>query len=143
MLTCFLCKRAYPISQQLISHLRGEHGYYPGPKFKLCCWQPGCRLQFQTYAGFRKHLSFHSNVDHNDRTSAIASFSNDTVSPALEDQFNSSNLPHSSPSVLPESSSSSVPVSIDSVLTRDSSKEICASIVAKLQGSGLSNSLVS
>lgn len=143
MLTCFLCKRAYPSSQQLISHLRGEHGYYPGPKFKLFCWQPGCRLQFQTYAGFRKHLSFHSNVDHNDRTSAIACFSNDTVSPALEDQFNSSYLPHSSPSVLPESSSSSVPVSIDSVLTRDSSKEMCASIVAKLQGSGLSNSLVS
>ncbi|CAI5642751.1 unnamed protein product [Oreochromis niloticus] len=144
MLTCVLCKRAYPSSQQLISHLRGEHGYYPGPKFKLFCWQPGCRLQFQTYAGFRKHLSsFHSNVDQNDRTSAIACFSNDTVSPALEDQFNSSNLPHSSPSVLPESSSSSVPVSIDSVLTRDSSKEMCASIVAKLQGSGLSNSLVS
>lgn len=35
MLTCFLCKRAYPSSQQLISHLRGEHGYYPGPKFTV------------------------------------------------------------------------------------------------------------
>lgn len=35
MLTCFVCKEAFRISNHLISHLRVEHGYYPGQKFKL------------------------------------------------------------------------------------------------------------
>ena len=141
MLTCFMCKSVYPSSQELISHLRGEHGYYPGPKFKLFCCQPSCRLQFQTYAGFRKHLnSVHSNVQQ--IASDVACSSCDPVSDALEDQFHS-NLPQSSSSVLPVSSSSCVPETSDSGLTRDLSKEMCASIVAKLQGSGISNSLVS
>lgn len=35
MLTSFMCHKPYPSSQQLISHLKVEHGYYLGPKFKL------------------------------------------------------------------------------------------------------------
>lgn len=120
----------------MISHLRVEHGYYPGPKFKLFCSQQGCRPQFLTYTGFRKHLnSVHSNVQQIAQTSTVACSSSEPVATssqahALEDTFNPQN----------QCSSSSVySGSNDSGLT----KEMCASIVAKLQGSGISNSLVS
>lgn len=85
----------------------------------------------------------HSNVEQIAQTSAVACSSSDPVSHAFEDQFSSSNVPQSSSSVLPVSSSSNVPESSDSRFTGDLSKEMCASIVAKLQGSGISNSLVS
>lgn len=140
MLTCFKCQKLYSSSQQLISHLRVEHGYYPGPKFKLFCSQQGCRHQFLTYAGFRKHLnSVHSNVQQIAQTSTVACSSSEPVATssqahALEDQFNPPNQCSSS-SVSSESN--------DSGLTKDPTKEMCASIVAKLQGSGISNSLVS
>lgn len=131
MLTCFMCQKDYPSSQQLISHLRVEHGYYPGPKFKLFCSQQGCRNQFLTYAGFRKHLnSVHSNIQQIAQTSCSFSESAATSfqAHALEYQFNPQN----------QCSSSN-----DSGITKDPTKEMCASIVAKLQGSGISNSLVS
>lgn len=61
MLTCFVCKETLRNSNHLISHLRLEHGYYPGQKFKLYCSQESCRRHFLTYAGFRMHLnSVHS-----------------------------------------------------------------------------------
>lgn len=140
MLTCFKCQKLYPSSQELISHLRVEHSYYPGPKFKLFCFQQDCRHQFLTYAGFRKHLnSVHSNVQQIAQTSTAAcSFSEPVATSsqahALEDQFNPLNQC---------SSSSDSSESNDSGLTKDPTKEMCASIVAKLQGSGISNSLVS
>lgn len=140
MLTCFMCQKLYPSSQQLISHVRVEHGYYPGPKFRLFCSQQGCRRQFVTYADFRKHLnSVHSNVQQIAQTSTVVCSSIEPVATssqahALEDQFNPPNQCSSS-SVSSESS--------DSGLAKDPTKEMCASIVAKLQGSGISNSLVS
>lgn len=146
MLKCFLCKKVFPSSQQLISDIRGEHGYYPGPKFKLFCCQPSCRLQFQTYAGFRKHLNIvHSNVEQIVHTSTVANLPGDPVSHDLEDQFHSTDLSQGSSSAILESSSSHVPESRETSVSgfRDSSKKMCASIVAKLQGSGISNSLVS
>lgn len=134
MLTCFLCHKVYPSSQQLISHLRVEHGYYPGPKFKLFCCQQGCRHQFLTYAGFRKHLNcVHSNVEQIAETSTANNEPAETSSHDVEDQVNSPD----------QCSSSSVFSESSSLLTQDPTKEMCASIVAKLQGSGISNSLVS
>lgn len=140
MLTCFMCQKLYPSSQQLISHIRVERGYYPGPKFKLFCSQQGCRHQFLTYAGFRKHLnSIHSSVQQIAHNSAVACSSSEPAATssqlqALEDQFNPPSQCSSS-SVCCEGS--------DSGLTKDPTKEMCTSIVAKLQGSGISNSLVS
>ena len=137
MLACFKCQKQYPSSQQLISHLRVEHGYYPGPK--LFCSQQGCRLQFLTYAGFRKHLnSVHSNIQHISQTSTAACSSSEPVA-------SSSSQPVASSSSQPVASSSSSvgSVSNDSEPTNDQTNEMCASIVAKLQGSGISNSMVS
>lgn len=137
MLTCFMCQKLYPNSQQLIVHLSVEHGYYPGPKFKLFCSQQGCRHQFLTYPGFHKHLnSAHSNVQ---QTSTVACCSSEPVvtssqAHAVEDRF----IPPD-----PCSSSSTCSEINDSGVRKDPTKEMCASIVAKLQGSGISNSLVS
>ncbi len=72
--------------------------------------------------------SVHSNVQQIAQTSTVACSSSEQIptssqTHALEDQFN-----------LPNQCRSSSP---------DPTKEICASIVAKLLGSGISNSLVS
>ena len=71
MLSCFLCQKGYPSSRQLISHIRVEHSYYPGPKFKLLCFQPGCRRHFLTYNGFRKHLNSVHSVEQISQTSNV------------------------------------------------------------------------
>lgn len=138
MLICFICQKEHPDSQQLISHLRGEHSYYPGSKFKLICSQQGCRHQFQTYAGFRKHLnSVHSSIQLIAPTSTVGCSSSEPVassSHALEDLMNPQHL---SPC------SSALSDNNDSGLTKNSTKELCESIVAKIQASGISNSLVS
>lgn len=138
MLICFICQKEHPESQQLISHLRGEHSYYPGSKFKLICSQQGCRHQFQTYAGFRKHLnSVHSSIQLIAPTSTVGCSSSEPVassSHALEDLMNPQHL---SPC------SSALSDNNDSGLTKNSTKELCESIVAKIQASGISNSLVS
>lgn len=92
-----------------MNFLRVEHGYYPGPKFKLFYSQPGCRLQFLTYAGFRKHLnSVHSSVQEIAHTLAAVPSSNEPVASSyqtdvLEDQINPRNECSSS-SVIPKSS---------------------------------------
>lgn len=120
----------------MISHF--EHGYYPGPKFKLFCSQQGCRHQFLTYAGFRKHLNSVHSIFQQTQTSTVACSSSESVATSsqahtLEDQF------------IPQNQCSSSSISSeanDSGLTKDPTKEMCASIVAKLQGSGISNSLV-
>ncbi|XP_053097912.1 uncharacterized protein LOC113523917 [Pangasianodon hypophthalmus] len=136
MLICFICKKQHPCSQKLISHLRGEHSYYPGSKFSLICSQHGCRHQFETYAGFRKHLNnVHSNVQQIAQTSTAAcSLSEPVVSTSqadsLEDQINPQ---HQSPCSSTSSGNN------DSRRTT----ELCESIVAKLQSSGIPNSLVS
>ncbi|XP_014904683.1 uncharacterized protein LOC106957746 isoform X2 [Poecilia latipinna] len=141
MLTCFMCQELYPSSQNLISHLRIDHSYCPGPKFKLFCSQSGCRHQFLTYTGFQKHLNnVHSNVQQISQSSAIPSSSsccNPVVTcqtDVLDDQLTPLNQCCSSDSSH-ESTSSEI--------NKDQTKEMCASIVAKLQGSGISGSLVS
>lgn len=135
-----MCQKLYASSQQLISHLKVEHSYYPGPRFKLFCSQPGCRLQFLTYIGFWKHLNIvHSSVVQTAETLTVACSSSEPVasssqSDIWEDQFNP-DVECSSTSMTHESS--------DVGPRKDPTKEMCASIVAKLQGSGISNSLVS
>lgn len=135
MLTCFVCKKTFRNSNHLISHLRLEHGYYPGQKFKLFCSQEGCRRHFLTYAGFRMHLN---TVHSDDQQHAVCSVS-ESVEISVPSQVSNdqSSLPgqSSTPSIAIESS--------DPQFTKDSTKDMCTSIVAKLQGSGISSSLVS
>lgn len=135
-----MCQKLYPSSQQLISHLRVEHSYYPGPKFKLFCSQRGCRHQFLTYTGFRKHLNnVHSNVQQNSQSLAIPSTSSfNPVVTCQADAFDDQVTP------LNQCCSSDSPhESTSSQISKDQTKEMCAAIVAKLQGNGISGSLVS
>lgn len=105
MLTCFICQKPHPGSQKLISHLGGEHNCFPGSKFKLICSQQGCRHQFQTYAGFHKHLNnVHSSDQQTDQI--VAHSPSDTVASSSKvDSINvETNSQHQSPcsSVSPE-----------------------------------------
>lgn len=137
MLTCFVCKRTFRNSNHLISHLRLEHGYYPGQKFKLCC-QEGCRHHFLTYAGFRKHLNNVHSADQQGVSNVPCSFTEPVEESVQRDGSDDQPIPSdqcSSPSFSMASS--------DPKCLKDSTKEMCASIVAKLQGSGISSSLVS
>lgn len=132
-----MCKKTLANSQSLISHLRVEHGYYPGHKFRLFCSQEGCRNQFLTYSGFRKHLnSSHSADQQSDSNVACSSVEPVEMSVQRHDLVNhyeSSN----------QFSTSSISIESVPECTKDSTKEMCASIVARLQGSGIANSLVS
>lgn len=109
MLICFICQTQHHSSQQLISHLRGEHSYYPGSK----------------------HLNnVHSNVQRIAQTSTVGCSSEPVASSSridalsLEDQMNPQ---HESPCSSVSSENN------DSELTKDLTKEMCESIVAKLQ----------
>lgn len=138
MLICFVCKSTFRNGKSLISHLRVEHGYYPGQKFKLYCSQEGCRRHFLTYTGFRLHLNSVHSADQQVVSNVPCSLT-EPVEMSIQrhgsdDWFN--------PSDQCSSSSSSVE-SNDPKCIEDSTKEMCASIVAKLQGSGISSSLVS
>lgn len=93
------------------------------------------------YAGFRKHLNnVHSNVQRITQNSTVACSSVQelvaTTSQVddLEDQINPQHQ---------YACSSASSENNDLGLTKDSTKELCESIVAKLQGSGISNCLVS
>lgn len=137
MLTCFVCKATFRNSNHLISHLRVEHGYYPGQKFKLYCSQEGCRRNFLTYAGFRMHLNSVHSADQQDAFNVPCSNPEPVEMCHNEDSYGQF-CPSS------ESRSSRVTIEIgEQKCTKDSTKDMCTSIVAKLQGSGISSSLLS
>lgn len=130
MLLCFRCEELHTDTPSLISHLRFQHGFYPTSKCRLVCAQHGCRKQFSTYSGFRKHLdnihvprSVFANVPHADCLSQ-----SDAVQTGPSDEES-----------LPEA------ICFESrpVPSKKDVKDMCASIVAKLQGSGASNTSVS
>lgn len=63
MLRCCCCQALHRNSQSLTYNLRNEHSFYPSTKFRLVSAQDGCRWQFSTYSGFRKHLnSIHKDI---------------------------------------------------------------------------------
>ncbi len=116
---------------------------YPRPHVHVppSCVHRDSRHQFQTYAGFRKHLnSVHSNVQLIAQTSTVGCSSSEPVASssqvdAVEELMNPH---HQSPcsSALSDNHN-------DSGLTKNSTKELWESIVAKIQASGIPNSLVS
>lgn len=135
MLKCFCCQSLHASSTSLISHLRLSHSFYPSLKFKLLCAQEGCCRQFCTYSGFRKHL----NSTHvTDVSAACNSPSSEMLAQNVcPDQSSSLFVGESDPQVdLIETVENNFTVS------RRETADICASIVAKLQCSGVANSLV-
>lgn len=137
MYKCFICQALHAPCQSLITHLRIDHSFYPSTRYKLVCAQYRCRRQFSTFSGFKKHL----------------------ISVHEKDCFNSADAESSEPSQVhfnnpqdAELAGISAMQSQETLCFEDNSlgqrkkeenKDICASIIAKLQGSGLANSVVS
>ena len=136
MMKCFKCQELHVTSQALISHLKFKHGFYPTSKQGLMCSQETCRKQFVTYSGFRKHLE-NTHVVNN--TSADCSVSHNSppsenISEQMEVDLPEVNNPVSTRDI--SENRSSVP-------STEHLNSMCASIIAKLQGGGASNNLVS
>lgn len=133
MFRCYICKTLLATTVKLIRHLKLVHGLYPGKKFELVCAQAGCSLQFKSYAGFRKHLiRFHFR--------GVAS-SSENVS--LQNQ-QAPNPGEAASLVVSDTEQRSDNASLHerSSVSRDCSREMCASIIAKLQGNGVANSVI-
>lgn len=126
-------------SQLLLTHLRTHHGFYPSSKFRLICAQGSCRRQFSTFSGFRKHL----NTSHQNDFS-----STETITSLAEpnDHSSSPSFPFSDIDAGPcplISDTNDCHSHNESGVSVIDTKTICASIIAKLQSSGVSNSIVS
>lgn len=134
MYRCFICRTPHHSGGLLIRHLTLSHGLYPGKKFKLLCAQDGCSLEFKSYCGFRRHLKvFHSDTSDTEPQSCSDSTAVTSLGTAA--------LPTDGPN---DSTSPVVNLHQDFANPTDcsSSKEIGASIIAKLQVSGVSNNTI-
>ncbi|XP_041825036.1 uncharacterized protein LOC121629374 [Melanotaenia boesemani] len=129
MYRCHICRSLHDAPSALIQHLKFFHGLYPGKNFVVFCAQEGCSLEFKSYAGFRKHLnSCHS-------TGNMASDSEVDIQLPHPSELNGQNShEYTSDMDLAQPSTSS--------MSNDQAKNMCASIVAKLQGGGVANSVV-
>ncbi|XP_051566959.1 uncharacterized protein LOC127448461 isoform X1 [Myxocyprinus asiaticus] len=138
MFKCYVCRTLHHSGGVLIRHLKLSHGLYPGKKFKLSCAQDGCCLEFKSYCGFRRHLKlFHGD-------------SSDTEPPSCSDEPTTSTvitsvgmpvLPMNGPNNASFGTLNSQQDFAD-LMDCSVSKEMCASIIAKLQGSGVSNNVI-
>ena len=131
MYRCHICRSLHDAPSALIQHLKFFHGLYPGKKFVVTCAQEGCSLQFKSFAGFRKHLNgCHSIVD--------MGTSNDNIpTPNQSDLGGQSSQQDTSDMDLDLINQPST-----SGMSKDQAKHMCASIVAKLQGSGVATNVV-
>lgn len=126
---CFACKSTFVTIQQLIRHLKLSHALFPGKKFQLVCDQNGCRHRFCTFSGFRKHLHCKHNAENLDQTdndnepatSSVDIPDEQTVSALISEQ--------------PANSQSCNE-------TRQHTQEMCASLIAKLQSSGVATNVI-
>ena len=136
MFKCFICQAVHVPCQSLISHLRLDHSFYPSTRFKLVCAQDRCRRQFSTYSGFKKHLiSSHEN-DSCQNGDAASPESFQTNFHMLQD---TSEFAGTSVMQNPESEC----LDGSGQRNQENTENICATIIAKLQGSGIANSVVS
>ena len=119
----------------LLRHLKRSHAFYPGKKFKLSCDQEGCHQSFSTFSGFRKHL----NKKHSSDTDSTE---NESVTPSVnvsEHVTPSLNLSEQIPSEqIPEQPQNSQ----CSNQTRKHAQEMCASLIAKLESSGVATNTI-
>lgn len=131
MLTCFLCALSFGTALLLFRHLKLVHGMYPGKNLKLKCGQIGCCLQFSSYSGFRRHLNkIHATVS--------TCVPHETPSDHDTQQFSSSQcLNDETPSTSSQCQNSEAGPSFS-----NQSKDMCASIIARLLGSGVPNTIV-
>ena len=131
MYRCHICSSLHDAPSALIQHLKFFHGLYPGKKFVVTCAQDGCSLQFKSFAGFRKHLNgCHSIVD-------MGTSDDNIPTPNQSDLGGQSSQQDTSDMDLDLINQPST-----SGMSKDQAKHMCASIVAKLQGSGVATNVV-
>lgn len=116
----------------LVRHLRLVHGYLPGKNLHLKCVQTGCGSVFGTFSGFRKHLNTkHTEyIDKQVDTDAIVSSAGETMA-AHRDETDTT-------LVVDE-------MATTSELLRNSNRntlDMCATAIAQLKATGLSQSTV-
>lgn len=121
MFRCFICKLISDTVTELIRHLKLTHAIFPGRKSQLVCDQDGCCQRFVTFSGFRKHIQSR----HKSKSSDMHS---------LE--------PPSSPSLMQSSSTVSEKPSTSGHERTLRTQEMCASLIAKLQSSGVPTNVV-
>lgn len=132
MLRCSLCASSFGTASHLFRHLQLIHGMYPGKHLRLKWGQTGCCLQFSSYSGFRRHvIEIHANSD-NVSVMDVSPFNHETPehddSQCLRDET-------------PCSSSQQNKIEMDPSMS-SSSKDMCASLIAKLLGSGVPSTVV-
>lgn len=131
MYRCYICRSLHDAPSALIQHLKFFHGLYPGKKCVVLCAQEGCSLQFKSFAGFRKHLNIcHSTVN--------MGTSNDVNMQTHQSDFSEQSSQQDASDM--DLNVTSQPSS--SHMSKDQAKDMCASIIAKLQGSGVANNVV-
>ena len=125
---CFVCKMHHKNCSLLCQHLKFQHGLYPAKNLRLRCGEQGCPSTFCTYNGFRKHLNTVHSYSHDEQvdTNQEADLQRHSEVEFTSDQ------PSNSASIL----------QVCPVLTQNPLDRMCSSIVAHLQTSGLSESMV-
>lgn len=136
MFKCFICQAVHVPCQSLISHLRLDHSFYC--RFKLVCAQDRCRHQFSTYSGFKKHLISSHEKDSCQSGDAARPESFQPNFHMLQDTSEVAGT-----SVMQNPESECFEVNGSGQRNKENTENICASIIAKLQGSGIANSVVS
>lgn len=123
--------------QSLITHLRIDHSFYPSTRFKLVCAQDCCRRQFSTYSGLKKHL-----LTVHERNVSESGDASNSGSQSFQANFHKDTTDIGERSVR-QSPEAECLEDNGSGLYQEHTKNICASIVNKLQGSGIANSVIS
>ena len=138
MFKCFICQSLHFTSQALISHLRLGHSFYPSTKFKLACSQDGCRRQSTTYSGLKKHLNSAHDKDSCQSGDVEMSESFQADFDSLQDtiEVEGTRVMQSPEAGCSENNGSGQCIG-------DNTKHICATIISRLNGSGVANSVVS
>lgn len=130
MFRCFVCKLTCSTVNDLIRHLKLSHAFYPGRRLQLVCNQDDCCLRFVSYSGFRKHLQRR----HNSELSDMSLFES-SPAPSVESGPASVTQPSNLVSGNPGTSSNT-----DERKLR--TQEMCASVIAKLQSSGVASNVI-
>lgn len=138
MFKCFICQAVHFPCQSLISHLRLDHSFYPSTRFKLVCAQSYCKRQFSTYSGFKKHLISSHKKDSCQNGDAARPESFQADFKMFQD---SSEVTGASVMQNPESECFEYNGSVQR--NKEYTENIGASIIAKLLGSGIANSVIS
>lgn len=130
MFKCYICRALHNAPSALIQHLNFFHGLYPSRKCVLVCAQEECSLQFKSFKGFRKQLnSCHNTVDM-DTSSDVMQMSHQSDFGVQSSQEDASEMDLD---MINQPSTSHLLY----IWSKKQAKDMCASIIAKLQSSGV------